>query len=170
MAIWLDEMHLCTPDLSRGFFDTWQRATRPIFAKGAQHHAGGVETLPGSAGAPRLPNAAEKQGVLGAHRWRWQIVCALSADTASRIRDSIVVSISACHAEDPGSIPGRGIYFFFVRHRIQAWRLSTNSANFTRARAYVHKLAQARLQLPDCCLASWATQSKRSDQASDSQS
>ena len=24
-------------------------------------------------------------------------------------RDSIVVSISACHAEDPGSIPGRGI-------------------------------------------------------------
>ena len=25
------------------------------------------------------------------------------------IRDSIVVSISACHAEDPGSIPGRGI-------------------------------------------------------------
>jgi hypothetical protein len=25
------------------------------------------------------------------------------------LRDSIVVSISACHAEDPGSIPGRGI-------------------------------------------------------------
>ena len=24
--------------------------------------------------------------------------------------DSIVVSISACHAEDPGSIPGRGVY------------------------------------------------------------
>ena len=24
------------------------------------------------------------------------------------IRDSIVVSISACHADDPGSIPGRG--------------------------------------------------------------
>ena len=24
------------------------------------------------------------------------------------IRGSIVVSISACHAEDPGSIPGRG--------------------------------------------------------------
>ena len=28
----------------------------------------------------------------------------------SDIRDSIVVSISACHAEDPGSIPGRGVY------------------------------------------------------------
>ena len=26
--------------------------------------------------------------------------------------DSIVVSISACHAEDPGSIPGRGVNFF----------------------------------------------------------
>ena len=25
-----------------------------------------------------------------------------------QVRDSIVVSISACHAEDPGSIPGRG--------------------------------------------------------------
>ena len=27
----------------------------------------------------------------------------------NHIRDSIVVSISACHAEDPGSIPGRGV-------------------------------------------------------------
>ena len=26
-----------------------------------------------------------------------------------QIRDSIVVSISACHAEDPGSIPGGGV-------------------------------------------------------------
>ena len=26
------------------------------------------------------------------------------------IRDSIVVSISACHADDPGSIPGRGVF------------------------------------------------------------
>ena len=30
------------------------------------------------------------------------------ASAISQIRDSIVVSISACHAEDPGSIPGRG--------------------------------------------------------------
>ena len=28
-----------------------------------------------------------------------------------KIPDSIVVSISACHAEDPGSIPGRGASF-----------------------------------------------------------
>ena len=27
------------------------------------------------------------------------------------VRDSIVVSISACHADDPGSIPGRGVVF-----------------------------------------------------------
>ena len=27
---------------------------------------------------------------------------------------SIVVSISACHAEDPGSIPGRGGFFIFL--------------------------------------------------------
>ena len=31
------------------------------------------------------------------------------------IRCSIVVSISACHAEDPGSIPGGGVFHsFFV--------------------------------------------------------
>ena len=29
--------------------------------------------------------------------------------TPNQIRGSIVVSISACHAEDPGSIPGRGV-------------------------------------------------------------
>ena len=29
---------------------------------------------------------------------------------AFQFRDSIVVSISACHAEDPGSIPGRGMF------------------------------------------------------------
>ena len=29
----------------------------------------------------------------------------------SSFRGSIVVSISACHAEDPGSIPGGGVYW-----------------------------------------------------------
>ena len=29
----------------------------------------------------------------------------------SQIRGSIVVNISACHAEDPDSIPGRGVLF-----------------------------------------------------------
>ena len=33
----------------------------------------------------------------------------ISQEIYSQIRDSIVVSISACHAEDPGSIPGRGV-------------------------------------------------------------
>ena len=31
-----------------------------------------------------------------------------------QIRDSIVVSIPACHAGDPGSIPGRGAFFFLA--------------------------------------------------------
>ena len=31
----------------------------------------------------------------------------------SIVRDSIVVSISACHADDPGSIPGRGVFCSF---------------------------------------------------------
>ena len=34
-----------------------------------------------------------------------------------QFRGSIVVSISACHAEDPGSIPGRGVFRF--------WRAAT---------------------------------------------
>ena len=33
--------------------------------------------------------------------------------TVHVVLGSIVVSISACHAEDPGSIPGRGVHFFF---------------------------------------------------------
>jgi hypothetical protein len=32
-----------------------------------------------------------------------------------KVRDSIGVSISACHAEDPGSIPGRGVFLCFSR-------------------------------------------------------
>ena len=33
-----------------------------------------------------------------------------TASTCWQIRCSIVVSISACHAEDPGSIPGGGVF------------------------------------------------------------
>ena len=33
-----------------------------------------------------------------------------SETTGSHVRGSIVVSISACHAEDPDSIPGRGVF------------------------------------------------------------
>merc|ERR1712016_322254 len=39
------------------------------------------------------------------------MVCSFSCPTwlqIKHVRGSIVVSISACHAEDPGSIPGRG--------------------------------------------------------------
>ena len=34
--------------------------------------------------------------------------CCFSFVPSTVFRDSIVVSISACHADDPGSIPGRG--------------------------------------------------------------
>ena len=34
---------------------------------------------------------------------------ALAELSAAEFRDSVVVSISACHADDPGSIPGRGV-------------------------------------------------------------
>ena len=37
------------------------------------------------------------------------VCCGPCSFTGVQIRDSIVVSISACHAEDPGSIPGRGV-------------------------------------------------------------
>ena len=50
-------------------------------------------------------------------------------DCAS-IRDSIVVSISACHADDPGSIPGRGVFvspLFIQSH----FKLSHNRQNIT---------------------------------------
>ena len=33
-----------------------------------------------------------------------------------QVRGSIVVSISACHAEDPGSIPGRGVFALLSMH------------------------------------------------------
>ena len=36
----------------------------------------------------------------------------LQQGTQQAVLGSIVVSISACHAEDPGSIPGRGASFF----------------------------------------------------------
>lgn len=36
----------------------------------------------------------------------------MCSKTFSPVLDSIVVSIPACHAGDPGSIPGRGAFFF----------------------------------------------------------
>ena len=40
------------------------------------------------------------------------------------VRDSIVVSISACHADDPGSIPGRGVFSLWKKLK------TTDSKNF----------------------------------------
>ena len=43
--------------------------------------------------------------------WRTELDINTALEQSS-IRDSIVVSISACHADDPGSIPGRGAFPF----------------------------------------------------------
>ena len=40
------------------------------------------------------------------------------AQTDKQIRVSIVVSIPACHAGDPGSIPGRGAFFSTIRYTL----------------------------------------------------
>ncbi len=40
------------------------------------------------------------------------------------VLDSIVVSISACHAEDPGSIPGRGASFLDEPSFLKVWSTS----------------------------------------------
>ena len=47
-----------------------------------------------------------------ASRWR----CTAFSCQKRIVRGSIVVSISARHAEDPGSIPGRGVLFYRCAH------------------------------------------------------
>ena len=42
-----------------------------------------------------------------------------------QIRCSIVVSISACHAEDPGSIPGGGVLTFGIHTQVLIPRYRT---------------------------------------------
>ena len=41
-----------------------------------------------------------------------EVVEVMNEGNGRCLRDSIVVSISACHVEDPGSIPGRGASLF----------------------------------------------------------
>ena len=48
-----------------------------------------------------------------------------------QIRGSIVVSISACHADDPGSIPGRGV--FEVQKHFEEIRRSITGARALEA-------------------------------------
>ena len=56
-------------------------------------------------------------------------------ENLAAFRGSIVVSISACHAEDPGSIPGRGVWS----------GLDTAAAPSCRQRATVLTAAIAQL-------------------------
>ena len=52
----------------------------------------------------------EPPNALCFHKSHWWHLRLAKPPLLLSIRDSIVVSISACHAEDPGSIPGRGVY------------------------------------------------------------
>ena len=72
-------------------------------------------------GAGRCAAASERRAAASAIRARRRGCLSFRASTCSahgtqcalcsaqHVRDSIVVSTSACHAEDPGSIPGRGV-------------------------------------------------------------
>ena len=53
-----------------------------------------------------METARGMEGEEGMLFWRLSLV------VVCIFRGSIVVSISACHAEDPGSIPGRGVYLW----------------------------------------------------------
>ena len=66
-------------------------------------------------GLPCLPARADKWRARGMSTARksWLIII---------ISDSIVVSISACHAEDPGSIPSRGSFSAGVAHTAERER------------------------------------------------
>ena len=59
-----------------------------------------------------------------------KLSCVYRAD----LRDSIVVSISACHADDPGSIPGRGVYLQIAREdvSIERVRMLENCSEYNR--------------------------------------
>ena len=60
------------------------------------------------------------------------------------IRCSIVVSISACHAEDPGSIPGRGDLLLFVWSicvaKFMSWRKLVQLRKHTSMCKFDHPL------------------------------
>ena len=50
------------------------------------------------------------------------------------ILDSLVVRISACHVEGPGSIPGRGVHFFFCKSNLHLDWIFSNRTSIERAR------------------------------------
>ena len=51
------------------------------------------------------------------------------------ILDSLVVRISACHVEGPGSIPGRGVHFWLFKHAM----ILQNTQKVDRQRFSVYK-------------------------------
>lgn len=56
-----------------------------------------------------IDSGLRAQLLIGKHNADGTITMHVQFKNYDIIRGSIVVSISACHAEDPGSIPGRGV-------------------------------------------------------------
>ena len=69
---------------------------------------------------------------------------------ASAVLDSIVVSISACHAEDLGSIPGRGVIFFIIFFVLGKLQILFTGYFSVGSGIYMH-LLQTPLKQPKVC-------------------
>ena len=59
--------------------------------------------------------AIECMQILKTYRKKYYLNKKLNGKYSQTSRCSIVVSIPACHAGDPGSIPGNGEYFHFLK-------------------------------------------------------
>ena len=73
----------------------------------------------------------------------------------ANVRGSIVVSISACHAEDPGSIPGRGVWElrrFGVRASIQTRRRVRSSSILAGPKAFPQRSAAMLISMGVACV------------------
>ena len=103
---------------------SWQIGATCARAWTAEKHGGLCLTRPRPT---HLPLSIQRTSGGQSDLWR--------LTTDEQLRDSIVVSISACHAEDPGSIPGRGILRLLWR---TGWMDGAqNSKNtFTRGQSF----------------------------------
>ena len=54
--------------------------------------------------------------------WKANFLSCLTRRDRYRFLDSLVVRISACHVEGPGSIPGRGEHFLGYQYLYDAWK------------------------------------------------
>ena len=76
-----------------------------------------------------------------------------SAFRARHVRCSIVVSISACHAEDPGSIPGGGVLFdIFALRSLGTQNGNTKDAEIFSGMSCVRTCKEGRNPVTLCAI------------------